>query len=50
MRPYGLQAKSAENIYFMFAVDPPKVTADRKDGKHKGQLALTEKNIIGVIP
>ena len=21
----------------MFAVDPPKIPADRKDGKHKGQ-------------
>ena len=23
----------------MFAVDPPKTLADRKDGKHKGQFA-----------
>jgi hypothetical protein len=23
----------------MFAVDPPKIPADRKDGKHKGQFA-----------
>jgi len=31
-------AKCAENINFMLAVDPPKIPADRKDGKHKGQF------------
>ena len=32
-------AKYAENIHFMFAVNPPKTQADRKDGNHKGQSA-----------
>jgi hypothetical protein len=27
-------AESAKESYFMFAVDPPKIPADRKDGKH----------------
>jgi hypothetical protein len=30
-------AKCAKNIYFMFTVDPQKILADRKDGKHKEQ-------------
>ena len=39
-------AKRAENICFMFAVDPPKIPADRKDGKHKGQSALKRKKTL----
>ena len=29
-------AKHAKIISFMFAADPPKTLAGRKDGKHKG--------------
>jgi hypothetical protein len=35
--------KRAEKSHFMFAVDPPKTLADRKDGKHKGQFASNKK-------
>jgi hypothetical protein len=28
----------------MFAVDPPKIRADRKDGKHKGKSAQRAEN------
>ncbi len=33
----------------MFAVDPPKMPADRKDGKHKGYFASDAQNFFSVI-
>ena len=30
-------AESAKKRYFSFAVDPPKIAADRKDGNRKNQ-------------
>jgi hypothetical protein len=32
----------------MFAVDPPKIRADRKDDKHKGQYASNATKCLGV--
>ena len=42
-------AKCAEKIYFMFAVDPPKILADWKDGKHKGQFVSNPRNYLCVM-
>jgi hypothetical protein len=42
-------AKRAEKSYFMFAVDPPKIPADRKDGKHKGQSVSNENKYLRMI-
>jgi hypothetical protein len=39
----GRAAECAENIYFKYAVDPPKILADRKDGKIKNNPPLTQK-------
>jgi hypothetical protein len=41
-------AKGAENIYYMFAVDPPKILVDRKDGEHKEQSFLCVRNTLCV--
>jgi hypothetical protein len=32
----------------MFAVNPPKTLADRKDGDQKGQYAQNARNYLGV--
>ena len=44
----GRAAKCAEDIYFMFAVDPPKPLAEGKDGKYKGQSASNARNKLCV--
>jgi hypothetical protein len=45
---YRRAAECAKNIYFMFAVDPPEILVDRKDGKHKEQSVLTVRNTLWV--
>jgi hypothetical protein len=39
-------AEYAEKGYFMFAVDPPKRPADRKDGKHKRPSVSSENKYL----
>jgi hypothetical protein len=52
LRYYSLvtaDAKGAEFSYFMFAADPPKIPADRKDSKLKGQSVSSARKYLGVM-